>query len=248
MTRLRVVSLLPSATEIACAIGAESLLVGRSHVCDFPESVSRLPACTRSKIPDVGSGREMDEQVKVLHATGTSLYEIDAALLKRLRPDVILTQGQCDVCAVSISDVQQAIASWSGPAPKLVSLAPQRFADVWDDFRSVAGALALAEQGRAVVKSLKNRVVVIIEKSCLLKLRPSVACIEWVDPLMAAGNWVPELVELAGGRNLFGEAGQHSPWMKWEELRAADPDVIVLMPCGFDLARTRAELHPATAL
>ncbi len=244
MARLRVVSLLPSATEIVCALGSEDFLVGRSHVCDFPTTVSRLPSCTRSKVSETASGRQIDEEIKALHSTGSSLFEIDSGLLKSLRPDAILTQGQCDVCAVSLSDVQRTVESWGGAAPKIVSLAPQRFADLWNDIRTVAAALRLEEQGRDTVKALKNRVVSVIEKCCLLKRRPSVACVEWIEPLMAAGNWVPELVELAGGQNTFGKAGKHSPWMKWEELRERDPEVIILMPCGFDLPRTRAELSP----
>ena len=178
--------------------------------------------------------------------TAAALYEVDAARLRELRPDVIITQAQCDVCAVSLAEVERSVTGWSGPAPQVVSLAPQRLAEVWTDMQRVAEALGLREEGRAAVKALKQRVVAIIEPACVVKRRPSVACVEWLDPLMAAGNWIPELVELAGGLNLFGETGKHSPWMNWEAIQEHDPEVIVVMPCGFDLARTRAEIGALT--
>jgi iron complex transport system substrate-binding protein len=242
----RVVSLLPSATEIVCALGVPNWLVGRSHECDFPESVRRLPVCTRAKLDATKPSAEIDRDVKTLLANALAIYEVDAARLRELRPDVIVTQAQCEVCAVSLPEVERAVAGWTGRSPRVVSLSPQRLTDVWADIQRVAEALRLAEEGRAVVKALKNRVVAIIEKACVVKHRPSVACIEWLDPLMAAGNWVPELVELAGGLNLFGEAGKHSPWLNWEAIQEHDPEVIVVFPCGFDLARTRAEIAALT--
>lgn len=238
----RVVSLLPAATEMVCGLGVPNWLVGRSHECDFPPTVRRLTACTRARINAAQPGAGIDRDVKALLKAGTPLYEVDAERLRELRPDVVITQAQCDVCAVSPAEVERALAGWPGRAPRLVTLSAQNLAGVWTDMQSVADALDLHDEGRAAIKALKHRVVAIIEKACVVKHRPTVACLEWLDPLMAAGNWVPELVDLAGGRNLFGEAGRHSPWLDWVDVRAQNPEVVVIIPCGFDLARTRAEI------
>lgn len=243
----RVVSLLPAATEIVCAIGAGELLVGRSHECDFPETIRDLPACTEPQIDASQPSRVIDRDVKERLEKALSLYRVDVARLRALRPDVILTQAQCDVCAVSFAEVELAVAGWTGAKPVIVSLAPARLAQVWENFTEVASALGMQDAGRAALKALKNRVVTVIEKACVLRKRPTVGCIEWFDPLMAAGNWVPELVELSGGTDVLGEASKHSAWLNWETLIERDPDVLVLMPCGFDLARTRAELPALTA-
>jgi iron complex transport system substrate-binding protein len=237
----RVVSLLPSATEIVCALGAGDRLVGRSHECDYPPEIRHLPACTTARLDANATSLEIDRQVKNLVRDALSIYQINTGLLKELRPDLILTQAQCEVCAVSLPEVEAAVAGWLGHRPQIISLSPNRLTVIWDDVRRVAEALDLVEPGREVLRSLKNRVVAIIEKTCVLKQRPSVACIEWIEPLMAAGNWVPELVELAGGANVAGEAGKHSPWLNWETLLQLDPEIIIIMPCGFDLPRTRAE-------
>ncbi|KAF0174436.1 MAG: iron complex transport system substrate-binding protein [Limisphaerales bacterium] len=241
MSQRRVISLLPSATEIVCALGCGGQLVGRSHECDFPAEVTGLPVCTESKLLPNSSSREIDEQIHNLLGASLSIYRLNTRLMQELKPDLILTQSQCDVCAASEADVAKALGNWPGSPPQILSLTPHRLADVWEDIRRVAAVLGVSEPGREVLRALKNRCVDVIEKACLLS-RPSVACLEWLDPLMGAGNWVPELVELAGGRNLFGEPGKHTGRLKWEELRAANPDFIVALPCGFNLARTRVEL------
>jgi iron complex transport system substrate-binding protein len=171
------------------------------------------------------------------------VYEVFPDVLDRLQPTHIITQTQCEVCAVSLKDVEAALASGLASNPQIVPLHPNALADVWDDIRRVAGALGIAERGEATVEELKARMCVISRRALSRPERPTVACIEWLEPLMAAGNWVPELVEMAGGVNLFGEAGKHSPWMSWEELVRADPEVIVVMPCGWDPERTRPEMH-----
>ncbi len=242
----RVVSLIASATEIVCALGCEGMLVGRSHECDFPPSVRRLPACTAPKFNIEGSSREIDRDVKALLRDALSVYRVEADRLAELEPDVIVTQAQCEVCAVSLRDVERAVCSWLRACPTLVSLVPNALADVWDDIDRVARALGVPDRGEEVVATLKARVGAIADKAKVLPGRPTVACIEWIDPLMAAGNWVPELVERAGGVNLFGAAGRHAPWMTFAELVAADPDVIVVLPCGFDIDRSRRELPPLT--
>jgi iron complex transport system substrate-binding protein len=221
--------------------------VGRSHECDFPPEVERLPACTSPKLNTNASSREIDREVKMLLENALSIYRIDTEQLKQLQPDVILTQSQCEVCAVSLKEVEDAVCHWLGSHPQIISLAPTKLADVWNDMVQVAQALGVNDRGTTLVKQLKARVVDIIEKACQLKRRPSVACIEWLDPLMAAGNWVPELVDLAAGSNLFGKAGTHSPWLDWDAVRTSDPAIIVVLPCGFDLRRTREELSVLTS-
>lgn len=242
----RVVSLIASATEIVCALGCEDWLVGRSHECDFPPSVQRLPVCTKPKFDIEGSSCQIDERVKALLRESLSVYHVDADRLAELEPDVIVTQAQCEVCAVSLRDVERAVCSWLRACPQLVSLVPNALADVWIDIEHVAEALNMRERGVELVKRLQARIEAIAVKAKELSHRPTVACIEWIDPLMAAGNWVPELVELAGGVNLFGEAGKHAPWMMWDQLVAADPDVIIVLPCGFDIERSRRELPALT--
>jgi iron complex transport system substrate-binding protein len=242
----RVVSLIASATEIVCALGREGDLVGRSHECDFPASVRRLPVCTEPRFDVTGGSAAIDGRVKALAEQAASVYRVHADVLRALRPDVILTQSQCNVCAVSVRDVEQALGDWPGSPPQIVSLAPAALADVWDDIRRVAKALGVPDQGEALAAQLQGRVREVARHAQRLAERPTVACLEWLDPLMAAGNWVPELVELAGGVNLFGAAGRHAPAMTWEGLRGRDAEVIVALPCGFDLARTRAEMAALT--
>jgi iron complex transport system substrate-binding protein len=238
----RVVSLLASSTEIVCALGCENLLVGRSHECDFPETVKRLPVCTEPKILTEGASYEIDQRVKAIVQEGLSVYRVHADMLKQLQPDMIITQTQCEVCAVSLRDVEEALCTWLAARPHIVSLAPNALADVWADIRRVARALGVPERGDELVERLQQRMAAIATRAHTLPERPAVACIEWIDPLMAAGNWMPELVEMAGGINLFGQAGQHSPWMTWEALQASDPDVIFIAPCGFDIPRSRQDL------
>ena len=239
----RVVSLISSATEIVNALGQVDSLVGRSHECDFPEAVAHLPVCTRPVIDVSGDSREIDRLVKDRLRDALSVYEIFPEVLERLQPTHIITQTQCEVCAVSLKDVEAALATGLSCSPEVVPLNPNSLEDVWDDFRRVARALDIAGRGEDTVEELKARMCAISRQALAHTARPSVACIEWIEPLMAAGNWVPELVEMAGGVNLFGEAGKHSPWMSWEQLAAADPEVIVVMPCGWDRARTEPEMH-----
>ena len=240
--RHRIVSLIASATEIVAALGFEDQLVGRSHECDFPASVARLPVCSEPKIDVNGTSREIDDRVKSLLTSAVSVYRVFEDVLERLQPTVILTQTQCEVCAVSQKDVEQAVDCLTGSQPKIVSLEPMSLCNVWTDVRRVAEALESPHQGETLIAGLQHRLEQLAGKAATLTDRPRIACIEWIDPLMAAGNWVPELVEMAGGLNLFGKAGKHSPWMTWDELVAADPDVIAVMSCGFDIPRTRREM------
>jgi len=242
----RIVTLLPSATEIVCALGFEDQLVGRSHECDYPPSVIRLPALTEAKFNPEGTSAEIDQRVKKIVADALSVYRVDAARLRELRPDVIVTQSQCEVCAVSERDVEAAVAEFLGARPRIVSLAPYGLDDVFTDMQRVADALDASPRGVELVAKLRSRLRAISGIQRNTAKRPSVAIIEWIDPLMAAGNWMPTLVEMAGGANLFGTAGEHSPWMKFEELAAKDPDIILVSPCGFDMDRAAKDLPVLT--
>jgi iron complex transport system substrate-binding protein len=241
----RIASLLASATEIVCALGARDDLVARSHECDFPHDVADLPAVTAPKLNTSRPSVEIDRDVKRLLEQALSVYTVDADRLRALRPDIIVTQTQCEVCAVSENDVLAALAEWTGTRPEIVSLRPDGLSDVYADIVRVAEAIGRSEAGITLVAAMKQRIAAVAAKAAALP-KPRMACIEWIEPLMAAGNWMPELVVLAGGDNLFGEAGRHSPWLTLEQLVAADPDVIVVLPCGLDIERCRAEM-PALA-
>ncbi|MGC1192329.1 MAG: cobalamin-binding protein [Candidatus Binatus sp.] len=242
----RIVTLLPSATEIVCALGFEAQLVGRSHECDFPASVVRLPALTEPKFNPEGTSAEIDQRVKKIVGDALSVYRVDAAKLRELRPDLIVTQSQCEVCAVSEREVEAAVAEWLGARPKIVSLAPYALDDIFSDMQRVADALDAQARGTELVGVLRARLSKIADKARVASERPRVATIEWIDPLMAGGNWMPTLVEMAGGVNLFGTAGEHSPWMKFDELAAKNPDLILISPCGFDMDRAAQDLPALT--
>ena len=239
----RVVALLPSATEIVAALGCASRLVGRSHECDHPPSVESLPICTRPRVELGGSSAEIDASVRDAVKDAVAIYEVLEDQLRSLAPDVIVTQSQCEVCAVSFEEVEAMVASWSGRAVALVSLEASTLADVYDDIMRVAEVLGVSEGGHDLVTAMTDRAMAVAGLAKEIGVSPRVACIEWSEPLMAAGNWIPEMVSMAGGRNLFGEVGAHAPALAWEELLEADPEVVIFMPCGFDLKRTISEVE-----
>ncbi len=239
--RPRVVSLIASATEIVHGVGCGASLVGRSHECDFPAEVLSLPVLTAPKFKVEGSSAEIDASVRRIVRDGLSVYRVDAGALAALAPDVILTQDHCEVCAVSLADVEAATCTWTGRPIEIVSLKPDSLADAYADIGRVAQALEAPAAGDALVRQMQERIAAVTARVAG-RPRPRVAFIEWVEPLMAGGNWMPELIEAAGGHNLFGTAGKHSGWMRWDEIRAADPDAIVVAPCGYDLARCLEEL------
>ncbi|HEV2655207.1 MAG TPA: cobalamin-binding protein [Ktedonobacteraceae bacterium] len=256
---MRIVSLLASATEMVAELGCLDQMVGRSHECDYPPEILSLPVVSTTQINVNTSSEQIDAQIKQLAHTkdavqgdalkALSIYALDIDLLQQLRPDVIFTQTQCEVCAVSERDVMQAVQQLTGLQPRIVALTPYRLNDVWEDVERVGAALGRQEQARELVQRYQQR----LERLSTLtagKRKPRVTILEWIDPLMAAGNWTPELIAYAGGESVFGEVGQHSPWLTWEELQAANPDVLVLSPCGFTLERTLQELpllqqHPS---
>ena len=243
----RIVSLIASATEIVCALGFERELVGRSHECDYPSGVARLPACSTSKVRVEASSRAIDDQVWSTVRDGLSVYSVDPELLDRLAPTVIVTQTQCEVCAVSLKDVERAVCDLVRSRPSVVPLEPVGLADVWSDIRAVAAALGESARGDELVERLAGRLEALRGRTRALRPRPSIACIEWIDPLMIASNWVPELVACAGGVDPLGEAGKHSGCLDIDELAAADPDVIAVMPCGFGMERAAREMPALTA-
>ena len=241
----RIISLLPSATEIVAALGFGENLVGRSHECDFPPGVERLPICSSTKIPAQGTSAEIDQRVKEIVAEGLSVYRVDVERLRELQPDLILTQTQCAVCAVTPRDLEDALCTWTGARPAMLSLEPNKLDDVWNDIHRVGEALGGRPRAEELVDSLGQRLAAIHEETHALS-RPTVAAIEWLGPLMAGGNWMPELIEMAGGRALCAHAGEHSNWLDWATLIEADPEVIVLVPCGFKIAQTIRDLNLLT--
>jgi iron complex transport system substrate-binding protein len=237
-----VVSLLASATEIVCALGLRDDLAGRSHECDYPPEVLDLPQVSRPAFAIAGSSEAVDLAVKERLAKALSIYDVDGDLLRDLAPDVVVTQTQCEVCAVSPGDVERAVQDLTETGTVVVALEPNRLADIWEDIRRVARATAVEDRGEALVAELQGRLDDLAEWTAARGERPTVVTVEWIEPLMTAGNWMPELVEIAGGRSVLGEAGKHSPWMSWDELAQADPDVLLVSPCGFTVARTLEEM------
>lgn len=241
---LRIVSLLPSATEIAVALGLQDNLVGRSHECDFPPAVRGLPVCTSTKLEKGLTSQAIEDRVKAIVEKGLSVYDVDAALLKSLRPDVILTQAQCAVCAVTPADLEEALATWVGTPPVLVSLAPDDLADVFGDLERVAAAAGVPERASAAAARMQAGLTALPAAPAT---RPRMLAVEWIQPLMVAGNWVPELITAAGGEPLLAALGVHSHWIEAEAVVVADPDIIALMPCGYQLAQTLPEARTLLA-
>jgi len=236
----RVVSLLPSASEIVCALGKGGALVGRSHECDHPKGLRNLPVLTRPRLDIEADSGAIDRAVQDLLRSGLSVYEVDTERLRRLRPDVVITQVQCEVCAVTPKDLDQALQDWIGHSPEIVSLAPDNLESVWTSMEIVAEALEVPGRGRALAGRLRERVA----GSGAWRNgqpRPRTACIEWLDPLMTSGHWVPDLVWAAGGEAVPTPAGNDSSQSDASSLAEADPDVVVIMPCGLDLVRARTE-------
>jgi len=239
---LRVVSLLPSATEIVCLVGGEPNLVGISHECDWPATIVDRPILTSSKVTFSLSSLAIDQDVRKLLTHALAVYDIDADQLAALKPDFIVTQDLCDVCAVSFEDVERACNELL-PSAKIINLHPTRWDEVLSDIQNVADGLGVSERGVAEVGALVARRDAIATRAERLGHRPKVLTIEWLDPVMVGGTWMPELVHAAGGEALVTESGQHAPTLGVDELKVLDPkpDVVLIKPCGFKLSRTREE-------
>jgi iron complex transport system substrate-binding protein len=240
-SNLKIVSLIPSATEIVAALGLAEALVGRSHECDYPPEIQNRQVCTQARLNSERSSAEIHRDVTDLLISASSIYEIKIDILEHLQPTHIVTQDQCAVCAVSLADVDRAIGQLINSHPQIISLQPQTLNDVWSDIDRVAKILGV--ESLSLVEKLQARVRDCQQKTQIIPAsdRPSVACIEWIEPLMLAGNWIPEMVKIAGGESIGDYAGTASPLIEWELLLRANPEVIIFMPCGFDLQRTRAE-------
>ncbi|MCS6910860.1 MAG: cobalamin-binding protein [Anaerolineales bacterium] len=237
---IRIASLLPSATEIVCTLGFADCLVGVSHECDYPpEVVADLPRLTRSAVPPGLSSAEIDADVAARLRRGESLYTVDEAQLAALAPDVIITQELCDVCAVNFSQVKALSARLPG-RPKVISLTPPNLEGILEDVRTVAGVLGVPKRGERLVAQLRAQLAAVAE-SVRGQPRPRVFACEWLDPPYAAGHWVPEMVALAGGEEVLGRAGERSFRVTWEQVAAARPDVVVLIPCGYTREQAEAE-------
>ncbi len=230
---LRIASLLPSSTEIICALGLEKNLVGITHECDFPASITNLPHLTASRIShETMTSREIDHAVRSNLDGHGSIYDLDEKLLQDLNPDIILTQELCDVCAVSYKTVQKAAKMYVADAT-VVSLEPNTIADIFDNIKTVGELTEKKDEAVKLVEELQNRLSKVREKTENLKKRPRVFMLEWLEPPFAPGHWTPEQVEIAGGNCLLGEAGKKSLTTTYEAIYESKPEILVLIPCGY---------------
>ena len=240
---MRICSLLPAATEILFAIGAGSDVVGVTHECDYPPEAASRPALIRPRIDVQVEPGEIDRQVRECVEEGKSVYIVDAERLQQANHDLIITQDLCHVCAASPDDLASVLARWDAH-PKLLSLAPERLADVWGNIRLLGDVTGSRASAESLAEQLESRVRAVGTRTQFAS-RVRVLCLEWLDPPFIAGHWVPEMVELAGGIPLLARAGVPSVALDWREVLNSAPDVIVLMPCGYGLERTLAEYASA---
>ncbi|MFG0262044.1 MAG: cobalamin-binding protein [Novipirellula sp. JB048] len=240
---MRIVSLLPSATEILCGLGLRDQLVGVTHECDYPASVVGLPKVTRTRIPHDATSNEIDTLVREQIKQQAALYSLDIPVLETLHPELIVTQSVCDVCAVAEDEVSAAAGSLSGD-PQVIDLAPSCLADLMQCIREVGAVTGQVASADAYIAQLQSRVDSVARRSDSIAAadRPSVMLLEWIDPPFSAGHWSPELVSLAGGRETIGIAGQRSVTTSWEKIVQADPEVMMIACCGFSVARTLEDL------
>ena len=239
---MKIVSLLPSATEIISRLGLEKNLVGVSHECDFPESVVRLPKLTSSSINTELSSSNIHKSVMEVMKSAVSVYDLDLELLTSLKPDFIITQDLCDVCAVSFEQVEQACQEVLDKNIRIISLKPKMLGDIWDDVQNVADQLSVNEKGREFNEEKESRI-----KALQTRRRdgtsPKVLTIEWIDPIYIGGMWLPEMIGIVGGEVCIAESGQPAPVVNQEDLEKIEPDVVVIKPCGYKLEQTLKELE-----
>jgi iron complex transport system substrate-binding protein len=235
---MRIVSLLPAATEILHAIGAGDSVVGVTHECDFPAEAGSKPALIRPRVDASALPAEVDRQVRELVGRRENIYALDAELLLRLQPDLIVTQDLCEVCAISADDLAAAVSRFpSGTRPRVVSFSPRTIGEVWDGIREIAKAADRESEGQSLAEWLALEVKAVGEAVAELLPRPKVLCLEWFDPPFMAGHWVPEMVRLAGGIDVLGREGEPSLPIQWQEVVSARPEIVILMSCGYNLER-----------
>ena len=238
---MRIASLVPSATEMLCALGLRDSVVAVTHECDYPEGIEQLPHLTRSVIADDLSPAEIDAAVRERTQKGEAIYELDEELLQQLEPDLIVTQAVCEVCAVSFDDVR-AVAERLASQPNVVSLDPSTIGEVMGDIRTLAQATDSKDAGTDLVRELADRLDRVKLKLHGIEPRPRVLALEWLDPPFTGGHWVPQMIDLAGGEDAIGFPGERSREATWDELAASQPDVIVSMPCGYYAERAAHEV------
>ena len=239
----KIVTLIPSATEIVAFLGKKNLIVGRSHECDYPKDLNKIKKLTSPKINIDGTSREIHNQITEILENSLSVYKVDVSELKKLNPDVVVTQAHCEVCAVSFSEVEEIVTNHLNKDTKIISLQPNTLDDVFNDIKRVAKGLNIDEiTTKNLIKPLEERIENIQTKS-LKKKRRTIACIEWIDPLMAAGNWIPEMVKISGGEDIFGKSGKDSHWVKFDEIQKYNPEIIIFLPCGYNIEKTKKEVE-----
>ena len=239
----KIVTLIPSATEIVAFLGIKNSIIGRSHECDYPHGLSHIAKLTSPKINVDGTSGEIDKQINVILENSLSVYKVNVEKLKDLNPDFIITQSHCEVCAVSFSEVENIVSKNLNKNTKIISLQPNTLNDVFEDIKRVARELNIEnETNNKLIKSLSDRLKKIKELSTKQKNKPLIACIEWIDPLMIAGNWIPEMVEIAGGKNILGKSGNDSHWIQFKEIISQNPEIIIFLPCGFNIEKTKEEV------
>lgn len=241
MNSLRILSLLPAATEIVYLLGLEKYLIGVSHECDFPPQAKKKPKVTTSLVSNsMRSSREIDERVKKIGHRGPGVFHIKDEVLKKLRPNLILTQELCEICAIGFNEVKKAARVLDSDV-KIISLEPETVEDILENIRLVGEICGEEKEAIRVVRGLKKRLLRYARNDGGRK--PRILVIEWLDPIMAAGHWVPEMVELAGGLNLITKPGQKSKNIKLNQIKTSNPDILIISPCGFDIERTRKEIQ-----
>ena len=240
-SRTRIISLLPSGTETVAALGLSAQLVGRSHECDYPLAVRDLPACSEPKYPSEGTSPEINKAVRVILQEALSIYTVDIDLIKSLKPTHIITQSQCEVCAVSTDELQEALNEFiSKQSVTVIDLNPESMEHIYADMIGIASSLNVSAAGREVVDKMKESFSSLVEKTVGLD-RPKIAHIEWIEPIMVAGHWTYDLIDMAGAENSFPDDNKR--WISFEDLLKANPDKIVIAPCGFSIERTLREMH-----
>ncbi len=239
---MKICSLIPSATEILFALGLGDSVAGVTHECDYPAEARGKRIVLRSRLAHPNGSGEIDRQVSEAVARGESLYEVDDAALREIQPDLIVTQDLCHVCAASPGDLASVLPTLPR-APRVVTLAPHSLADVWSDIRAIGVAADCEQQAARLAKQFESSVAQVEETATPLAPRPRVVCLEWLDPPFVAGHWLPEMIQIAGGTDVLGQAGEKSRRVRWDEIITARPDVMLVAPCGFNLAGAVAEFR-----